>query len=54
MSQANPGEILMSRTVRDLTAGSIQGLVDAGTHDLKGISEPWQLYRLTKNQEAGS
>ena len=52
MDRADSGEILVSRTVRDLTAGSIQGLVDAGTHELKGISEPWQLYRLANDQEA--
>ena len=40
---ASPGEILVSQTVRDLTAGS--GLVyeDAGDHELKGLTGPWQL-----------
>lgn len=48
MSQAKPGEILVSRTLRDLTAGSVDGFTDAGTHQLKGIAEPWQLYRVTE------
>jgi class 3 adenylate cyclase/pimeloyl-ACP methyl ester carboxylesterase len=46
MSHAEPGEILVTRTVRDLTAGSINGLTDAGTHELKGVTEPWQLYKV--------
>jgi class 3 adenylate cyclase len=43
---ANPGEILVSQTVRDLTAGS--GLVyeDAGDHELKGLSDPWRLFSV--------
>jgi class 3 adenylate cyclase len=44
---AQPGEILASRTVRDLTLGSKLTFVDYGTHDLKYVSEPWQLYALT-------
>jgi class 3 adenylate cyclase len=42
---AGPGEVLVSQTVRDLTAGS--GLVfdDAGEHELKGVPERWTLYR---------
>lgn len=47
MSQAKPREILVSRTVRDLAAGSIDGFIDAGTHQLKGITEQWQLYSVT-------
>jgi class 3 adenylate cyclase len=43
---AGPGEVLVSQTVRDLTAGS--GLVfdDAGEHELKGVPERWKLYRV--------
>lgn len=48
MSQAHPGEILVSRTLRDLAAGSFDGFIDAGTYQLKGIAEPWQLYRVTE------
>ena len=45
MAEAAPGEILVSRTVRDLVAGSESRFTEAGVHQLKGISEPWQLYR---------
>ena len=41
---AGPGEILVSRTVRDLVTGSGIALEDRGTHTLKGLSDPWQLF----------
>jgi class 3 adenylate cyclase len=44
MAAADPGEILVSRTVRDLVAGSGVALEDRGTHVLKGISDQWQLF----------
>jgi class 3 adenylate cyclase len=44
---AGPSEILASSTVKDLTAGSGLRFADAGEHELKGISEPWRLYRVT-------
>jgi pimeloyl-ACP methyl ester carboxylesterase len=46
MAQADGGEVLVSRTVRDLTAGSGLRFTDRGTHALKGIPEDWQLYAL--------
>lgn len=42
---AAPGEVLVSSTVRDLTAGSGLHFDDAGEHALKGIAERWRLYR---------
>ncbi len=42
---ANPGEILVSSTVRDLTAGSGLEFESAGEHTLKGIPDPWHLHR---------
>jgi len=36
----------VSRTVRDLVAGSGIAFEDAGTHELKGVPEAWQLYRV--------
>jgi hypothetical protein len=36
----------VSRTVRDLTAGSGLRFEDRGTHTLKGIPDDWQLYAL--------
>ncbi len=53
MSQAKPSEILVSRTVKDLVAGSTSGFADAGSHELKGIAEPWQLYRVTQMMDVG-
>jgi class 3 adenylate cyclase len=44
---AGPGEVLVSRTVKDLTAGSGIGFTDRGTHSLKGITEDWQLLAAT-------
>jgi len=41
---ADAGQVLVSRTVADLIAGSDIRLVDQGEHDLKGISERWRLY----------
>jgi class 3 adenylate cyclase len=46
MAQAAAGEILVSSTVRDLVAGSGIRFADAGRRDLKGIPDPWQLYRV--------
>jgi len=44
-SLAGPSEVLVSSTVRDLVAGSGLVFEDAGEHELKGIAEPWRLYR---------
>jgi class 3 adenylate cyclase len=44
MATAGPGEILVSRTVHDLVTGSGIALEDRGTHTLKGLSDPWQLF----------
>ena len=41
---ARGGEVLVSRTVRDLVAGSGLKFTDRGTHRLRGIDEPWQLF----------
>ena len=43
---AGSGEIVVSRTVKDLVAGSGIGFEDAGVHVLKGMEESWQLYRV--------
>jgi len=45
-SLAQPSEVLASRTVRDLTAGSGLRFEDAGEHQLKGVPESWHLYRV--------
>jgi class 3 adenylate cyclase/esterase/lipase len=41
---ATAGEILVSRTVKDLSVGSGLVFSDRGEHALKGVPESWQLY----------
>jgi pimeloyl-ACP methyl ester carboxylesterase len=43
---ATPGEVLVSRTVKDLVAGSGVRFADRGEHVLKGISDQWQLFSV--------
>jgi class 3 adenylate cyclase len=43
---AGASEVLVSRTVKDLTAGSGLVFVDAGERWLKGVGEPWRVYRV--------
>jgi class 3 adenylate cyclase len=45
-SAAEPGEILVSNTVRDLVAGSGLELVERGSFELKGLSGSWPLFAL--------
>jgi class 3 adenylate cyclase len=40
---AGPGEVLVSRTVKDLVAGSGILFDDRGAHTLKGVPDTWQL-----------
>jgi class 3 adenylate cyclase len=44
---AQPGEVLVSRTVVDLVAGSGTTFDDCGEHTLKGIPAPWRLFAVT-------
>jgi class 3 adenylate cyclase len=41
---AGPGEVLVSRTVKDLVAGSGLRFSERGRHSLKGLQEPMDLY----------
>jgi class 3 adenylate cyclase len=41
---AGTGEVLVSRTVRDLVVGSELRFEDRGTYELKGVPDSWQLY----------
>jgi pimeloyl-ACP methyl ester carboxylesterase len=47
-SQAGPGEVLVSSTVRDLVAGSGIAFEERGTTTLKGLPEQWTLYAVTE------
>ena len=46
MARAEGGEILVSRTVRDLVIGSELRFSDRGEHQLKGIPDRWALYAV--------
>jgi class 3 adenylate cyclase len=45
-AKAGNGEVWVSRTVRDLVAGSAIEFEDRGEHELKGIPESWRLYAV--------
>lgn len=47
-SLAGSGEVLVSRTVRDLVAGSGLRFEDRGEHLLKGIPDEWHLFALVR------
>jgi class 3 adenylate cyclase len=51
---AGPGEILVSRTVRDLVVGSGIEFKDRGDHDLKGVPGEWGLLAVAPERPAGS
>jgi class 3 adenylate cyclase len=44
MARARPSEVLVSRTVKDLVAGSGLELADSGLHTLKGVAGEWRLF----------
>jgi class 3 adenylate cyclase len=44
---AVPGEVLVTRTVRDLVAGSGIAFENRGEHELKGVPDRWALYAAT-------
>ena len=43
---ADPGEVLVSSTVRDLSVGSGQTLTDRGEHELKGVPGRWRVFAV--------
>jgi class 3 adenylate cyclase len=46
LAQAQAGEVLCSRTVKDLVAGAGFVFADRGTRRLKGVTDRWQLYAV--------
>lgn len=46
--QAQPGEVLVSSTVKDLVAGSGLTFQDRGPADLKGVPGEWKLYAVVR------
>jgi len=45
-AKADPSEVLVSQTVRDLVAGTGIELTDRASHELKGIPGTWQLFAV--------
>lgn len=43
---AQPSEVLVSQTVKDLVAGAGLEFDDRGEHELKGVDGPWRLWRV--------
>jgi len=43
---AGQGEVLVTKTVTDLVAGSGISFADRGVHDLMGAPGNWQLYAV--------
>jgi pimeloyl-ACP methyl ester carboxylesterase len=55
LNQARAGEILVSRTVRDLVVGSGTGFEDRGSVELRGVPGTWQLLAVDRHgARAGS
>ena len=46
---AGTGEVLVSRTIKDLVVGSGLTFRDRGTHALKGVPDQWQLFAAAIN-----
>lgn len=41
-----PGDVLVSRTVKDLVTGSALVFADRGEQELAGVPDPWRIYAL--------
>lgn len=46
MACAGAGEVLASRTLRDILIGSAYEFEDHGVHEFKGVPDRWQLYAV--------
>jgi class 3 adenylate cyclase len=53
-SLGSPGDVLVSRTVRDLVAGSGLRFAEPTTHTLDAIAEPWPLYPVEQEEPEGT
>jgi class 3 adenylate cyclase len=54
MSEASGGEVLVSRTVRDVLLGSRYPFDERGTFELKGVPDRWSLYALRSPNPSGT
>jgi len=48
VEKAAPGEVLVSRTVKDLVAGSGIAFEDRGEHILEGVAGEWRLFSVAR------
>jgi class 3 adenylate cyclase len=48
MAVAAAGEVVVSRTLRDILLGSRYEFADRGIHALKGVPDRWQLYAVVR------
>jgi pimeloyl-ACP methyl ester carboxylesterase len=48
--EAQPGEVLVSSTVKDLVAGSGIRFSERGSAELKGVPERWRLYAVERGE----
>ena len=46
LAGAEPGELLVSGTVKDLVVGSGIAFEDRGEHDLRGVPGRWRLWAV--------
>jgi class 3 adenylate cyclase len=47
LALAAPGEVVASSTVKDIVAGSGLRFEDRGIHELKGVPDPWRVFRAS-------
>ena len=50
---AQPGEVIVSSTVKDLVAGSGLRFEDRGVQTLRGLPEPWRLFKVEAQSALG-
>ena len=53
MAQAGPGEVLVSRTVRDLVTGGGFEFESRGAYELKGVPDKWELCAVSEGSSSG-
>lgn len=51
---AEPGQVLVSSTVKDLLAGSGVEFTSRGEHELKGVPDRWRLFALSRGRAPGA
>jgi class 3 adenylate cyclase/dihydrofolate reductase len=52
LAEAHPGQVVVTRTVRDLATGTDLGFAPLGTVGLRGVPGQWELFEATTGQSA--